>query len=111
MKTYFAGTQKPSIVGVWTAPGAPDTTPKGGARSALPFGVVSRIPGAAQTPQIDDFWVLEEYVFLIILIRFSMSWNRYPGLIFVNQAGAVAHVPEPNFCRKPSKNREDIETT
>ncbi len=31
MKNYVSGTQKSSMFGVWPAPGAPDTTPKGGA--------------------------------------------------------------------------------
>ncbi len=38
------------------APGAPETTPKGGARSTSLFGMVSGAPGAVQTPNIDDFW-------------------------------------------------------
>ncbi len=60
MKTYFSGTQKSSIWGVWTAPEAPETTPKGGALRAPPFGVVSGDRGAAQTPKIDDLWVPEK---------------------------------------------------
>ncbi len=50
MKTNSSGTQKSSIFGVRTAPGAPETTPKGGALRAPPFGVVSGAPGAVQTP-------------------------------------------------------------
>ncbi len=57
MKTYFSGTQTSQICGVWTAPGAPETTPKGGALRTQPFGMVSGTPGAVQTPKIDDFWV------------------------------------------------------
>ncbi len=57
MDTYFSGTQKSWIFGVWTAPGAPETIPKGGVLRAQPFGVVSGAPGAVQTPKIDDFWV------------------------------------------------------
>ncbi len=53
MKTYF-GTQKSSIFEMWTAPGAPETTPNGGARSAPPFGVVSG-PWGRPDPKIDDF--------------------------------------------------------
>ncbi len=56
MKTYFFGPKKSSILGVWKDPGDPETTPKGGARSAPPFGVASGAPGAVQTPKIDDFW-------------------------------------------------------
>jgi hypothetical protein len=69
MKTYSPGTHKSSIVEVWTAPGGPETLPKGGARGAPPFGRVSGPPGAVQTPKIDDFWVPGESVFMIILIR------------------------------------------
>ncbi len=60
MKTYSPGTQKSWILGVPTAPGASEATPKGGARSAPPFGVVSGAPGAVQIAKIDDFWVLEK---------------------------------------------------
>ncbi len=35
-------------------PGAPETTPKGGALRAPPLGKVSGAPGAIQTPKIDD---------------------------------------------------------
>jgi hypothetical protein len=59
MNTYLPGTQKSMIFGVWTAPGAPETAPKGGVRSAPPFGMVSGARGAVQTPKIDDFWVPE----------------------------------------------------
>ena len=48
------GTPKSVMSGVWTAPGAPKTTPKGGALRAPPFGVVSGTPGAGQIPKIDD---------------------------------------------------------
>ncbi len=51
MKIYFSETQKASNLGIWTAPGAPETTPKGGALRALPFEVVSGAPGAVQTPK------------------------------------------------------------
>ena len=44
------------MLGLWTAPGAPETIPKGGALRAPPFGVVSGVPGAGQTPNIDDLW-------------------------------------------------------
>ncbi len=66
MKTYVSGTQKSSISGVWTAPGTPETTPKGGAGSAKPFGVVSGAAGAVQTPTIDDVWVPEKWVLMMI---------------------------------------------
>ncbi len=77
MKTYFPGTQKLSMFGVWTAPGAAETTPESGALRAPPFGVVSVAFGAVQTLKINDFWVLEKYLFMIILIR---SWGD-TGLI------------------------------
>ncbi len=49
MEVYFSGTQRSSILGVWKAPGAPDTIPKGGALRAPTFGVVSEVPGTVQT--------------------------------------------------------------
>ncbi len=68
----ISGTQKSSILGVWTAPWAPETTPKGGARRAPPFGVVCGPPGAVQTPKINNVWVPEKEIFMVILIR---SWG------------------------------------
>ena len=62
MKTYFSGTQKSSILGFWTFLGLPETIPKGGARSAGAFGIVSGAPGAFLTPTIDDFRVPEKHV-------------------------------------------------
>ncbi len=50
MKNYC----KSSILGVETAPGAPETIQKGGGRRPLPFGMVLGAPGAVQTPKIDD---------------------------------------------------------
>ena len=43
------------ILGVWAAPGARETLPKGGGRSPPPSGMVSRAPGAARTPKMADF--------------------------------------------------------
>ena len=78
MKTYFSRTQKSSIVGDWTAPGAPEISPKGWARSTPPFGVVSGPPGPSRPPKIYDFWVPENSVFMIILMR-SWGLDRWPG--------------------------------
>ncbi len=36
------------IIGVWTAPGAPESIPKGGALRAPPIGIVSGASGAAK---------------------------------------------------------------
>ncbi len=51
MKIYVPGTQKLSIIGVWAAPGAPETLQNGGALRAPPFVMFSVAPGAVQTPQ------------------------------------------------------------
>ncbi len=51
--------------GVRTAPWVPETTPKGGARNAPLVGVVSGATGAAQTPKVDDFWILEKSSFIL----------------------------------------------
>ncbi len=61
MKIYVSGTQKSSIFEVWRAPGAPETTPKGGARSAPPFGRVFGAPGAVQTSKSYVLWVPGKY--------------------------------------------------
>ena len=43
------------ILGVWAAPGAPETLPKGGGPRPPPFARVSGAPGAAQTPKMTNF--------------------------------------------------------
>ena len=50
---YLRG-RKSVILGVWAAPGAPETLPKGGGLRPPPFGRVSGAPGAAQTPKMAD---------------------------------------------------------
>ncbi len=51
----FVKDRKSVILGVWAAPGAPETRSKGGGRSPPPFGRISGAPGAAQTPKMTDF--------------------------------------------------------
>ena len=51
----FLTDRKSSIWGVLAAPGGRETLQKGWGRSPPPFWKVSRPPGAAQTPKIDDF--------------------------------------------------------
>ena len=55
-ENFFSWIHKSSIWGACTAPGAPETTPKGGALRAPSFEVVSGAPGAVQTPKIDNIW-------------------------------------------------------
>ena len=50
----FLTDRKSSSFGVWAARGGRETFQKGGGRSHPPFWKVSRPPGAAQTPKIDD---------------------------------------------------------
>ncbi len=45
--------------------------------------------------------------------RRAGPWNRSPGFIFVDlcsvsQAGALGHVPGPNFGRQPAQNQENL---
>ncbi len=54
-----------AILGVWPAPGAPDTLPKGGGVLSPPFGRVYRAPGAAQTPKMTDFRSLNKRTFFL----------------------------------------------
>ncbi len=56
-KLTFPGPSNHLFWGVLTASGAPEATPKVGARSARRLGVVSGDPGVAQTPKIYDCWV------------------------------------------------------
>ena len=50
----FFKDRKSAILGVWAAPGAPETLPKGGGLRPPPFGRVSGALGAAQTPNMAD---------------------------------------------------------
>jgi len=52
--------RKSSIWGVWAAPGGRETLQKVGGLRPPPFWKVSRPPGAAQTPKIDDFWSVKK---------------------------------------------------
>ena len=54
LRDFWAG-RKSTIFGLWAAPGAPKTMPKCGGLRPPYFGMVSRAPGATQTPQIEDF--------------------------------------------------------
>ncbi len=47
--------RKSAILGVWAAPGARETLPKGGGLRPPPFGRVSGAPGFIQTPKMADF--------------------------------------------------------
>ena len=49
----FLTDRRSSILGVWSPPGGRETFQKGGGRRPH-FWKVSRPPGAAQTPKIDD---------------------------------------------------------
>jgi hypothetical protein len=50
---FWAGRES-LIFGVWAAPAAPKTIPKGGGLRPPPSGMVLGAAGAAQTPKIDD---------------------------------------------------------
>ncbi len=80
MKTCVSGAQQSSILGVWTAPGAPEATPKGGALRAPPFGVVYGAPGAVQTPKTNDFWVPEFFHDYITIILYEVGSNNLAAL-------------------------------
>jgi hypothetical protein len=53
--SIFFGGRKSAILGVWAAPAAPGTLPKGGGLRPPPFGRVPGAAGAAQTPNMTDF--------------------------------------------------------
>ncbi len=52
--TWFLGPAGPLSFGVWAAPAAPITIPKGGGLRPPPSEIVLRAAGDAQTPKIDD---------------------------------------------------------
>ena len=56
----FVNGRKSVILGVWAAPGAPETLPKGGGRSPPPFWRVYKAPGATQTPKMADLRPLKK---------------------------------------------------
>ncbi len=51
----FFKDRKSAILGVWAAPGAPETIPLGGWLRPPPFGRVSGARGATQTPKMTEF--------------------------------------------------------
>ncbi len=77
-------------MGVWAAPGAPETLQNDGGRSPPPFGRVSGAPGAAQTPKMTDF---------LSLVNFKFRYYRFlrydsPGAMTAPRAKtAVVAVP------------------
>ena len=76
------------MLGVWPAPGTPETAPKGGARSAPPFGMVSGAPGAVQSPNIDAFWVPGQYVFMILKTKLG-SFRYVRGVCLEKAQGCI----------------------
>ncbi len=54
-KFQFFKDRNSVILGVWAAPGAPETLAKGGGLRPPPFARVSKSPGATQTLKITDF--------------------------------------------------------
>ena len=53
----FGAGRQSTILGVWAAPAAQKTIPKGGGLRPPLLGSVFGSPGAVQIPNIDDFWV------------------------------------------------------
>jgi len=53
-------TRKSAILGLWAAPAARETLPKGAGRRPVPLGRVSRAPEAAQTLKMSDLRVLKQ---------------------------------------------------
>ena len=51
------------ILGVWEAPGAPETLQKGGGEAPRPSEMAPEAPGAAQTPKTTDFRSLTNFKF------------------------------------------------
>ncbi len=70
------------MFGVWAAPAAPKTIQKYGGFAPHIFCLVSRAPGAAQTPKIDDFRPAQRSCtknlsvsYLKLKFTFGLSWN------------------------------------
>ncbi len=57
---FFMG-RKSVILGVWAAPGAPETLPKGGGLRPPPFARVSKGPRGRPDPQNDRFPTLKTF--------------------------------------------------
>jgi len=74
---------RPEIVdfwGVWAARGGRETFQKAGGRSPPPFWKLSRPPGAAQTPKIDDFRSVKKSC-VRNLEGFLLSWLRNRAMV------------------------------
>ena len=52
-----------AILGVWDAPGAPETLQKGGGKAPRPSEMATEAPGAAQTPKMTDLRSLKNVKF------------------------------------------------
>ena len=84
----FLTDRKSSILGVWAPPGGRENLPKGGrGRSPLSFWKVSRPPGAAQTPKIDD------------LRSVKKSYTKSPG---------VRGISDPREMTPPKKKLAEL---
>ena len=81
-KFKFVKGPKSVIWGVWAAPGAPETFPKGGGLRPPPFARVSGAIGAAQTPKMTDFRSLK-FVFIILQPSNVQRSTLVPYLYFV----------------------------
>jgi hypothetical protein len=57
----FVKGRKSVILGVWAAPWAPETLPKGGGLRPPPFAWVCGVPGAAQTRKMTDFRFVKNF--------------------------------------------------
>ncbi len=65
---------KSVILGVWAAPGAPETFAKGGGLRPPPFARASQAPGATQDPKMIDF---QCFTFFINLLQrqTTVTWG------------------------------------
>ncbi len=100
----FVKGRKSVILGVWAAPGAPETLPKGGGLRPPPFARVSRGPGAAQTPKMTDFRSLRIFKFYSYVQNAATPTHtrpKYsrPKFSYVRPCGKAA---------KPSMGTEDL---
>jgi len=89
----FLTDRKSSIWGVWAALGGPETFQKGGGRSPPRVWKVSRLPGAAQTPKIDDCRSAKKSYTKIPFGHFGSKSNSGRSRIRARFSGAGFPVP------------------
>jgi len=89
------------ILGVWGAPGDPETLQKGGGEAPRPSEIATEAPGAAQTPKTTDFRLFNK-----------LKISAQSAKIDLNTARAWLEGPRAGFsclrARGPARGQENL---